>query len=109
MAYLVAQLGAYALVGIDRENPILGSLRVRERLLLAIAGPRTLNDPVGELPANLRRPIRAERIDHHDFVAPAQAFEASADFIFLVEADDDGRDLGLNGGLMSRTAHADKR
>jgi hypothetical protein len=63
-----------------------------EGFLISITGPFPLDKPIRVAAANLRRSIRAERVDHHDLIAPAQTLKTIANALFLIEAHDDSRD-----------------
>ena len=92
-------------VGIDEQDPVLGGLRVSESLLITVSRPVSLNDAFGILPANFDGSIRAERIHHHDLVAPAQAIEASADVLLLVETNHNSGDGRPPSGRVCLRSH----
>jgi len=61
-----------------------------EGLLIAIAGPGPLNDPLSILPADFNRSICTEGVDDDDLIAPAQALEAIPNIFLFVETNHDG-------------------
>src|SRR5918996_68330 len=85
----VSKFRCNPLIGIHKQNPIFGCLRMRKCLLLPISSPGPLNDPVCISPADLNRSIRAIGINNDDFVAPSQTFEAGGDVFLFIETNHD--------------------
>ena len=103
---LAAQFRRDALIGIDKDHPILGRLRMSKGFLIAVSRPCPLDHPVRVAPANLQSSVRAKGVHDHDFVAPAQAFKACANVFFFVEANHDGGNSCSRNSAIVRARNA---
>ena len=85
---LVFQRRGHLFIGVHEEDPLVPRHFADHVPLPDVPEPLLLEDPVGELAADLDGGVRAEAVKDDDFVAPLHAFETTPDLEFLVERDD---------------------
>ncbi len=88
-----------ALVGVNRENPIVCADRGRVIFLRDVSWPRPDDDPVGVLPGDPDGIVRALGIDDNDFVGPGDRLQGVLDMRRFVLGDDRHRQLRHPGIL----------
>jgi hypothetical protein len=90
---LPSQRWAETLIGIQAEDPWVGSLRGRKVLLVGVIGPVALVDSGAPSSGNRTGPVPAAGIHHDQFVGDAaNRLQAATQMLFLVERDDSDRD-----------------
>src|SRR5579885_882158 len=91
---------AQRFIGVDGENPVIGSLRGREILLIRVARPRALDHAGAELLGDLHGAVVRPAVHDQNFIHAAQAFDGAGDVALLVQSDDRRRDLHGAFGLV---------
>ena len=89
---LFRQLRRHALVRIQGEDPVIGRDRRRKVFLVDIPGPRTADDPYGQMRGDSDRVVGALGIHDHDFVGPRDRFDRASDVDRFVLRDDRHRE-----------------
>ena len=87
---------------IDKPVSILDLAKPIGSLLL-FAVEATLIDARAKVACDLDRPVLAEGIEHDDIVAPTDRGEARRQIEFLVECQDEHRDVGIPDARRRRT------
>src|SRR5262245_21161728 len=89
---LGGELRRDALVGIEREDPVVAREARGEVLLIDVSGPAAAFDPNALAARDRNGVVAAARIDDHDLVGPRGAVDGRGDVVGLVERDDrDGK------------------
>src|SRR5581483_2775723 len=81
-----------ALVGVEREDPVVRRLVGGEILLIDVAGPRAREHAHAAAARDRHRSIRAAGVDDEDLVGPGGGIDRRADVFLFVERDDRDRD-----------------